>query len=132
MTDQGFAVLPDHPVKVGETWTSQLEVNNPILGKMTTARTSTLKSIENTSGAPVAHIAITVATKAGADSASPSILGVSAKIGDSESQGEILFDVTKGRVQTSSLRSETPMSISLDATGAGGINARRASYGRPC
>jgi len=124
VTEQGFAIFPNHPVKVGETWTSQFQMNNPILGRLNSERSSTLKGIENSNGASVAHIAVTLAMKQGADSVPPGILGVSAKMGDSETQGEILFDVAKGRVQRSSLKSETPMSISLDAPGAGAINAK--------
>jgi hypothetical protein len=112
MFDQSFGIFPDRPLRVGDSWSSQFELTNPVLGKLTAARTYTLKSIESRSGASIAHISVTVAMKQG-DTPAPGLPGANVRIADSETTGEIIFDATKGRVERTSLRSETPMSFAL-------------------
>jgi hypothetical protein len=112
MFDQSFGIFPDRPLRVGDSWTSQFEPTNPVLGKLTASRTYTLKSIEPRNGASIAHISVTVAMKQG-DAPAPGPLGASVRIADTETTGEIVFDATRGRVERTSLRSETPMTLAL-------------------
>lgn len=120
---QSFAMFPNRALKAGDTWTGQAEVNTPIIGAVNTATTYTLKSIESTNGAAIARIAQTQTMKqGGAAPASPlNALGMSMTLGESKSQGEILFDVTRGRLQRTSVESDMSMAMSLENSPAGNL-----------
>ena len=71
---QGFTMLPDRPVKPGETWKSDLTMATPIMTIMS-AWTYTLNALDTTGGGHLARIAVVGVIKgkpgAGAGSASP-------------------------------------------------------------
>lgn len=126
LVEQGFATFSDRQVKAGDTWTSQSELINPILGKVTAARTFTLTSLDSRDGTSVARLAVTIAIKQ-VEPSTAGPLGIGAKVGDSESAGEIVFDITKGRVQQTSFKSETPLNMSLPQPGADPIDIKGLS-----
>jgi len=113
---QSFAIFPDRPVKTGETWTSHFEQANPLLGIMSATRTLTLTSVESRDGVVLAHLAVRLATKQTGSATSP-IAGMSVKVEDSESTGEMVFDATEGRLQQASLKGELPTDLSLTPPG---------------
>ena len=120
---QGFAAFPNRALKSGDTWTSQADVNTPIIGVMTTSTAYTLKSLESTNGVATARIAQTQTMKQGGQAPASALnaLGMNMKLGDSKSQGEILFDVTRGRLQKSSVDSDMSMTMSLENSPAGSL-----------
>jgi len=126
LVEQGFAVFSDRPVKAGDSWTSQSEMINPILGKVTVARTFTLRSFDSRDGASLARLAVSVAIKQ-VEPSTAGPLGFGAKLGDSKSAGEIVFDITKGRVQQTSFKSETPLNMSFPQPGADPVDIKGLS-----
>jgi hypothetical protein len=123
MVEQGFGFFPERPVKAGDTWTSQSDMTNPLFGKVTTLRTYRLDRIDDRGGISLAHVLITLAMKQTGQATLP-LAGISAKVEDSTSTGEIVFDATKGRVQQTSFSGETPMSLSFPLPGADPVNAK--------
>jgi hypothetical protein len=113
MFQQGFGSFPDHPARIGETWIDQLQTTNPILGATTTTATSTLKSIDAGPGSSLAHVSLKMAMAYDPNAGPTGPRGMVVKAADSTSDGEILFDITKGRVQKTTLKSEIPMTVSM-------------------
>ena len=122
---QTFATFPNRALKAGDTWSDQAQANNPIAGRLTTATTYTVKSIDSANGSTIARIAQaqTIKQEAGPEAASPfSALGMTMKLGESKSQGEILFDITSGRLQKTALESDMPMTMSLKDSPLGSLD----------
>lgn len=124
MFEQGFVTFPDHAVKAGETWTGQFKMSLPIIGTLTTTRTSTLQGVESSSGASIARIATMIAMRQDAEASPPGPMGMTAKLADSKGEGEILFDIARGRVQKTSSRSEMPVTMSMTGPDGSQINAQ--------
>ena len=124
MFEQGFATFPDHAVKAGETWTGQFRMSLPIIGTVTTTRTSTLQGVESSNGTSIARIATMFAMRQDAEASPPGPMGMTAKLADSKGEGEILFDIAKGRVQKTSSRSEMPVTLSMTGPNGSQINAQ--------
>jgi hypothetical protein len=120
---QTFGLFPPRAVKMGESWTDQYQAETPILGTMTTVRTSTLKSLDTTSGASIARIGVALTIKQAGGAATPGLLGMTVKSPESSSDGEVLFDVTKGRLQKTSSTMDMPMTMSMPGL-AEEMNAR--------
>ena len=110
---QGFGSFPDQPTGIGETWTAQLQTTNPLLGAVTTTSTSTLKSIDAGTGSSLAHVNLEMVMAYGPNPGPPGPMGMVVKAADSKSDGEMLFDITKGRVQKTTLKSHMPMTMSM-------------------
>jgi uncharacterized protein DUF6263 len=117
---QGFGSFPDHPVKIGETWTDKLETTHPLLGATTATATSTLKSID--AGTSLAHLAIKTAMTYASNGAPTGPMNMVVKATNSSGDGETLFDTTKGRVQKTTVRSEIPMTMSMQGPDGSPIN----------
>lgn len=114
MFSQSLASFPDRPLAAGESWTSTFEVPQPMIGRLTGVRTSTLSSIDSTGSSPMARIAIAVTMKPAAESqpaAAPA--GLTITMGESKATGETVFDVTKGRVERSTTTSDVPMTMAM-------------------
>jgi hypothetical protein len=122
--EQSFMKFPDRAVKAGETWTGQFKMSNPIFGALTTTMTSTLKGIESVGGASIARITVMIAMAQDAEAKPSGLPGMTAKLADSKGEGEILFDITKGRLQKSSFKSEMPVTMSLPGPAGGDLNSQ--------
>jgi hypothetical protein len=123
MFEQSFVKFPDRAVQAGETWSGQFKMSNPLFGALNSTLTSTLKGVESSNGASIAHITATVAMTQDAEAKPSALPGMSAKFADSKAEGEILFDITKGRLQKSSFKSEMPVTMSLPGPG-GNLNSQ--------
>jgi Family of unknown function (DUF6263) len=122
---QSFVIFPERALKTGDTWTGQVQMNNPVIGKVNSVTTYTLKTIDKANGSTIARIGQTLSQKQETDSSTASpldALGVSMKMGESKSQGEILFDVSRGRLQRTSSESETQMSMSMKNSAIGDLD----------
>jgi hypothetical protein len=111
MITQGALVLPDQPPKPGDTWTTTLEMNNPMAGKQTVDTTYTYEGTRDIDGVTYAVIRPQIKMTFG-DNPQP---GVSMKIGEQSSEGEMLFNLQDGRLHSSTLK----QSMSLDITAGG-------------
>jgi Family of unknown function (DUF6263) len=120
MIGQGFVAFPDKPVKAGETWNGQLKNTNPAMGAMTTEISSTLKGIEGSGDAQIARIALKFLMKQ--ESAATNAIGMIMKVADSSGEGELSFDVGKGRAQRSSVQMQIPMTVSGNGPDGTAVN----------
>jgi Family of unknown function (DUF6263) len=120
---QGFAQLPDQPVKTGSTWTRQFDVNNPLMGNGTISTTFTLQGVEKAGPLSLARIASTSTTKQ-TTAPAPALGPLSVQLGDGSGEGEQLFDATNGRLQRSTQRMTTPMTMSGPAPDGSQLSLR--------
>jgi hypothetical protein len=116
MMAQGFAQLPSRPVKVGESWNGQITTHNPVIGGLIIKSVSTLKAVDGSPADQVANIALKLTLEQDASApAAANPMGLSIQIGEGAGEGEIVFDVTRGRL----LRSTTRMTMLMTMSGQG-------------
>jgi hypothetical protein len=120
--EQAFPRLALPPAKVSDTWTGQLAMGNPAIGRITGRSIFTLNALEGTSEAPLARIAIAltlrqdVVPQPSGPARMVMTLGSAAK-----GVGEMLFDVSKGQIQKSTMKTDLPSSVVM--TGPDGAPA---------
>jgi Family of unknown function (DUF6263) len=108
--EQSFTKLPEGPVKPGDTWKGQMNIGNEMIGKIAGAVDFTLKAIEGAADAAVARIGVAMTLKQ--ESAPPSGPGgMVMKLHDARGEGEMLFDVARGRIRKSTMKSTMPSTI---------------------
>jgi Family of unknown function (DUF6263) len=98
--------LPDHPVKVGDTWPFKTEVSLPSLGTMVMDTTYTFTGWEQRGDHKCAILSFNgnIYTKPAEDGATPS----TASIDDGKTSGQVLFDPALGMpVETSTVQNLT-------------------------
>lgn len=109
--EQSFSRMPDQPVKPGDTWKSEQTLGVDVIGRITGTSTFTLKAIEGTGDAAVARVGVTLAIRQeGTPGAGAS---VTVKLGASKGEGELLFNIARGRVERNSMRTEMPATITM-------------------
>lgn len=110
--EQSFSRLPEQPVSVGDTWTSEQAVGADVTGKIVGKSTFTLKAIEGTGDAAVARIAVSLAlSQQDVPSAGASAV---MKLGaGSKGEGEVVFNISKGRIETNSMATEMPTTVTM-------------------
>jgi Family of unknown function (DUF6263) len=112
---QGFLKFPDRALKVGDTWDSQFTVKNPMIGGITTSVNATLKAFEGSGTDQIARIVMKLTMKADSAAAGTNPMGLELKMGDGTGEGEMVFNVAKGRQQ----RAVNRMNTSLTMSGSG-------------
>lgn len=109
--EQSFAVMPDKPVKPGDTWKNEYKIPSP-LGSQTASYECTLKGQATLNGNPTARIATTGTVKS---SGAPGVMGpMTVTMGDGASQGELLFDTKLGRVRKSTGTMTQPLAMKMN------------------
>jgi hypothetical protein len=121
---QGFAQLPDQPVKIGDTWTRQFDVNNPLMGNGTISTTFKLEGVEKAGAFSIARIALKSTTKQTTAPSAPALGPLSVQLSDGSGDGEQLFDATNGRLQRSTQEIMTPMTMSGPAPDGSQLSLR--------
>jgi hypothetical protein len=113
MLEQSFTKLPSAPIKPGDTWTGQIALGNEIVGRITAALTFTLKSIDGDVGAQ--HATVSVAMKLTQDAKPTAASGtrVALTLGDAHGEGEVRFDVARGRIERSTMRTDMPSTVNM-------------------
>jgi len=104
--EQSFSKLPPGPVKPGDTWKGQLAMGNPMIGKIAGAMDFTLKSVDD--GTARIGVAMTLKQESAPQGG---VMGMTMNLHDARGEGEILFDVGKGRIQKSTMKSVLPTTI---------------------
>ena len=89
-------------------------MGNPIIGRITGRSTFTLKAVEGTADAPLARIAVALALKQDAVPPPSGPAGMVMTLGDAKGVGEILFNVTRGQIQRSTMRSDLPSTVTMN------------------
>lgn len=118
--EQSFSRLPDTPVKPGDTWTSEQTIGADAVGKITGTSTFTLKAVEGAGDAAVARIAVALALKQ--QEVPPAGASVSMRLGNAKGDGELLFQVGKGRVERNTMRTDMPSTVTVRAPDGGPMN----------
>jgi hypothetical protein len=114
MMEQSFARLPGNPVKVNDTWDGQLDLGNDIVGKIGGAVKFTVKAIDGAEDAAMARIAVSLVLKQ-ETAPPPGPNGMVMKLGAATGDGEMLFDVARGRIRKSTMKSNMPSTITMQA-----------------
>jgi hypothetical protein len=106
MMSQGSLVLPESAPKEGEEWSTKVEVNNPAAGKQVVETVYKYQGTKEVDG--VMHATFKPAIKM-------SFEGAQAKITEQTSDGEILFNVAEGRMDSSKLEQH----VTIEQPGGG-------------
>lgn len=112
--EQTFPKLSGPPVKVGDSWTAQLAMGNPGVGRISGRSTFTLKAVEGAGEAAVARIAVDLTLR---QDAVPPPSGPAAAVmtlGAARGTGELVFAVGGGRIQRSTMRTDMPSSVVMN------------------
>lgn len=113
MFAQGFGTFPAAAVAVGDTWPFELKMPNAF-GEMTVSTVFRLAGFDTVDERRMARIALeqTIA-------AAPGTVGamgpMTAEIYDATGEGELMFDVERGRVHRGTSRVRMPMAMSMTA-----------------
>ena len=110
MISQGALVLPENPPKQGESWTTKVEMNNPAVGKQTVQTTYKYDGTKDIDGTKFAVIKPELKMDFGGGDAAKQ--QVSMKIAEQSSDGEVLFNIEKGRLYSTMLNQK----VTIDAT----------------
>jgi hypothetical protein len=94
MISQGSLVLPENAPKEGEEWSTKVEVNNPQAGKQIVETTYKYQGTKEVEGVMHAIFKPTITMN---------FEGAQVKIAEQSSDGEILFNVAEGRLDSSKL-----------------------------
>ena len=107
--EQSFSRMPEQPVKIGDTWTSEQTRRAPTPSARSSARPpSRSRPIEGTGDAAVARIAVALALRQ-EDVPPAGGLGMVMKLGaGSKGAGEVVFSIGKGRIETNSMQTDMP------------------------
>jgi hypothetical protein len=110
--EQTFSRLPEQPASVGATWTAEQAVGADATGRLLGRSTFTLKAIEGAGDAAIARIAVALALRQqDVPSAGASTV---VKLGEgSKGEGEVVFDVARGRIETSTMRTDMPSTVTM-------------------
>ncbi len=106
MISQGSLVLPEGPPKEGEEWTTKVEVNNPAAGKQIVETTYRYVGTKDVEGVQFAEFQPTIKTN---------FEGAQVKISEQTSDGEILFNMAEGRLDSSKLEQH----VTIEQPGGG-------------
>ena len=113
MLTQTFAQFPPRPLKLGDTWNSQVAAANPMLGTLVTSVSSTLKAVEGPGSSRIARIATSLTIKQDATKPVPTNpMGMTMQIGEATGDGEQFFATGSGRFQRSTTTVTLPMTMS--------------------
>jgi hypothetical protein len=119
--EQTFPRLAAGPVKPGDTWTGQLAMGSPVIGRIAGTSTFTLKTLEGPADAPVARISVGLTLKQDVVPPPSGPSGMVMKLAGGRGEGELLFDVGKGHIQRGTMRTELPSTVTM--TGPDGAPA---------
>ena len=119
--EQTFPRLSGPPVKVGDQWQGALAMGNPAIGRITGRSTFTLKAIEGAADAAVARIAVALVLRQDVVPPPSGPAGMVMTLGDAKGAGEIVFDVAKGFIQKSTMKTDLPSTVVM--TGQDGAPA---------
>lgn len=109
--EQSFTKLPEGPVKPGDTWKGQMNMGNDMIGKITGSVDFALKALDGSGDAATGRIGVAVVMKQeSAPASGPG--GMVVKLQEARGEGEMLFEIAKGRIRKSTMKSSMPSTIS--------------------
>jgi hypothetical protein len=109
--EQSFSRLPEQPVNIGDAWTAEQTVSAGPNGRVLGKSTFTLKSIDGTGDAAVAHIAVSFELR---QVDAPAGVSTAVKLGaGSKGEGEVAFSIGPGRIETNGMRTDIPSTVTM-------------------
>ena len=113
LLSQSFAQSPNRPLKIGESWTTEILQSNPMLGGTITSVKLTLKAVGGEDPKRLATIVTDSSIKQDpAKPGSPNPMGMTLQLSTGTGDGEQIFDLSAGRLVRSTVRMNLPMSMS--------------------
>jgi len=109
---QGFAQFPGKPVRVGETWNGSLKTTNQMMGVIGTSSVFTLTSLEGSGDAQTANVGVKLTMKVEQPGSTPNPFGMTISMSEAKGQGELSFNVPKGKLLQSTVEIDIPFSMS--------------------
>lgn len=115
----GWAVapFPDRPLHPGDTWQDRRTATIPIVGTSTASREWTLRDVARSDGGSTARITATTTLEPDASPPPPALGPMPLQVGASSGAIELLFNVSRGRVERATTTLVMPATMSL-RTGA--------------
>gem|GEM_PF-502795 len=113
MSSTGWMTLPEKGLAVGDSWDTESETNNPILGKQTAATHFTYEGSEEVDGKSLEKISMEMDMKFDGDVENE--LGIKMNIEDMTLTGTFYFDAEQGRLASSEIKQQ--MEADLEAGG---------------
>lgn len=124
--EQSFSKLPRNPVKAGDKWDGEIAIGNDMIGKIVGSVGFTLRSVEGPADAGVARIGVIIDMKQQtAPPAGPNDMSV--KLGDARGTGEMVFDVARGRIRKSTMKSDMPSTVTMKGPDGSSVEMRNQS-----
>jgi hypothetical protein len=117
--EQTFPRLSGPPVKVGDQWQGSLAMGNPAIGRITGRSTFTLKAIDGAGDAAVARIAVALVLRQDVIPPPSGPAAMVMTLGDAKGAGEIVFDVAKGFIQKSTMKTDLPSTVVMTGPDGG-------------
>jgi len=113
MLEQSFPKLPSQPLKAGDTWTGQLGLGNQTVGRIAAALTFTLKGVDGSADAQRANVAVAMTLTQAVKPPAGGPTRMTMTLGESRGQGDLIFDVSHGRIVRNTMRTEMPSTVSM-------------------
>ena len=118
--EQTFPKLSSPPVKPGDTWTGQLAMGNPSIGRITGRSTFTLRAVERRGrGARWRGSLVGLVLRQDVVPPPSGPAGMVTTLGAAKGEGELLLDVSKGQIQRSTMRSDMPSTATMTGPDGG-------------
>ncbi len=124
--EQSFSRLPDQPVNIGDTWTAEQTVSAGATGRVLGKTTFTLKAIDGTGDAAIARIAVSLALRQ-EEIPPPGASAVIQLRAGSKGEGEVVFSIAAGRIETNSMRTEMPSTVTMRGPDGGTITLQNTT-----
>ncbi len=110
---RGSIRFPDRPLRLGDTWDTSATMTNPMTGAETITTVFTLKDVEDNSGRRIAVIATRITFQNTGGPAAAAVTGLKMRVTDSSGEGEMVFDVTNGRLLRSTTRTKNSADMEM-------------------
>jgi hypothetical protein len=124
--EQSLSRLPEQPVSIGDTWTAEQAVGADATGKLLGKSTFTLKALEGAGDAQVARIAVSLALRQ--DEVPSAGASTVVRLGQgSKGDGEVVFDLARGRIETNTMRTDLPSTVTMRAPDGGTLTLQNNS-----
>ena len=113
----GVAPFPDRPLHAGDTWQDSGTATVPIVGTSTTRREWTLRDVARTDGRSTAHVAAVFTMEPDPSAPQPALgaMPMPFHLGASSGDSDVLFDLSRGRVQRAITTIVMPVTMSRAA-----------------
>jgi hypothetical protein len=112
--EQTFPKVAVRPLKAGDTWTGELAMGNSMIGRITGRSIFTVKT-ESVDGTGVAVIGVALALTQNVVPPPSGPAGMVMTLGDAKGEGEIRFNTARNQIDSSSMRTELPSSVTMTA-----------------